>query len=95
MTKKSIPTLAGRDLDGLTTHFLKVFPALDEVGQRLALAVYRNLSQGDPVSPAMLAATTRLPEDEVASRLAGWPGVYYAAHEDWSRTLVCCDGAAA
>ena len=65
------------DLDALSAHFLRLFPSLDEKDQKVALALYRSLSQGHPVSAAALARAVRLPEDDVVKRLSGWPGVYY------------------
>jgi alkylmercury lyase len=72
------------DLDELTAHFLRLFPSLDEKDQNVALALYRSLSQGEPVSVPSLASAVRLPEDDVIKRLSGWPGVHY----DKSRRVI-------
>jgi len=77
MTDQTSAIAPRADLDVLTAHFLRVFPALDEKDQNVALALYRSLSQGHPVSAAALARAVRLPEDDVVKRLSGWPGVYY------------------
>ncbi len=66
-----------QDIEVLASHFLRALPALDENDRSLALALYRGLSQGHPVSAAALAGAVRLPEDDVVKRLSGWPGVYY------------------
>ena len=78
-------TVAPRaDLDTLIAHFLRVFPALDNIDQRVALALYRGLAQGRPVSVAALAGSVRLREEAVLERLGRWPGLYY----DKSRSII-------
>ena len=41
------------DIEALSEHLLRVFPALDPTGQRLSLALYRELARGAPVSPRL------------------------------------------
>jgi alkylmercury lyase len=65
------------ELHALVAHFLKVFSTLDDTSRRLALAIYRGLSEGNPVSAAELATIVQPPHDGVAATLSGWPGVYY------------------
>src|SRR5712691_4674681 len=77
MTDQTSAIAPRANLDELTAHFVRVFPTLDENDQKVALALYRSLSQGRPVSAAALASAVRLPEDDVVKRLSGWPGVYY------------------
>ncbi len=84
MTDQTSAIAPRADLEVLAAHFLSVFPALDEKDQNVALALYRSLSQGEPVSVAALAGAVRLPEDDVVKRLSGWPGVYY----DQSRHVI-------
>jgi alkylmercury lyase len=84
MTDLTSPVAPRADLDVLAAHLLRVFPALDEKDQNVALALYRRLSQGRPVSPAGLASAVRLPEEDVVERLSAWPGVYY----DESRNII-------
>ena len=52
---------------------------IDEQGRRLAIAVYDLLAQGDPVSPAEIAAHAGQPEAAVLATLKGWPGVFWDA----------------
>jgi hypothetical protein len=49
---------------------------IDEQGRRIAVALYDLLAQGDPVTPANLAARAGVDEAVVAERLDGWPGVF-------------------
>jgi alkylmercury lyase len=65
------------DIDALSEHLLRVFPVLDPTGQRLSLAVYRELARGAPVSPASLADPVEMPAEMVVRQLQSWPGVYY------------------
>src|SRR5258707_108120 len=81
-----------QDIEVLAAHFLRVFPALDEKHQKIALALYSSLSQGRPVSAAALASAVRLPEGDVVERLSDWPGVYYDKSRHvigfWGLTIV-------
>jgi alkylmercury lyase len=65
------------DVESVAAHLHKVFPALDATGQRLSLALYRELAQGAPVALPRLASLLGLPVDEVGRRLQAWPGVLY------------------
>jgi alkylmercury lyase len=69
--RPSIETIARRLLDST--------PPLDDTDQRLSIALYRELAHGVPVTPSALAAKARLAADEVAARIASWPGVHYDA----------------
>ncbi|HKB29164.1 MAG TPA: organomercurial lyase, partial [Candidatus Limnocylindrales bacterium] len=51
-------------------------PTLDEGEQRLALALYRLLLRGRPVSASELAATVDVAEHDAEAALARWPGVF-------------------
>jgi alkylmercury lyase len=84
MTEQSKILPYGADFETLTAHLLSVFPTLDETGQRLALTLYRELSQGNAVSTHALAGKLQLPEGDVIATLRGWPGVYY----DDSRSII-------
>ncbi len=48
--------------------------------RRAALALYRQLAQGEPVTPEALAMATGLPQDWVLSLLEQWPGVFRDGH---------------
>ncbi len=63
----------------LSGRLLNIFPALDADDQRLSLGLYRRLAEGVPVALPALATELALPRDDVARRLAAWPGVYYDA----------------
>lgn len=64
-------------IEALSEHLLRVFRALDPTGQRLSLALYRELARGAPVSPSSLANRVEMPTDVVTQQLRSWPGVYY------------------
>jgi len=53
---------------------------LDAAGQRLAVALYRTLAEGEPVAVAELAKRTGQPVGEVTATLDGWPNVFYDQH---------------
>jgi alkylmercury lyase len=65
------------DVEVLSEHLLRVFPALDPAGQRLSLALYRELARGAPVSPSSLSDRVEMPAETVVRQLRSWPGVYY------------------
>ncbi len=69
------------DIEVLSTHLLRVFPALDEAQRKLSLALYRELERGAPVSPSSLADRAGMPADKAVRQLRSWPGVYYDGEE--------------
>ncbi len=50
---------------------------INEQGRRIGVALYDLLAQGDPVTPAEIAAHAREPEAVVVATLKGWPGVFW------------------
>ncbi|HUJ86472.1 MAG TPA: organomercurial lyase [Burkholderiales bacterium] len=54
---------------------LAAFPELDELDQRLSIALYRELARGEPVAVQMLATRLDAGADEIARRLAQWPAL--------------------
>jgi alkylmercury lyase len=44
--------------------------------RRIAVSLYQLLAQGDPVTPAALAARSSVPEAVVLGTLESWPGVF-------------------
>jgi alkylmercury lyase-like protein len=57
---------------------LALFPPFSEVEERVALALYRLLANGGPVSIGELAHATGASPADTERMLAGWPGVYRA-----------------
>jgi alkylmercury lyase len=55
----------------------RLFPALDELDQRLSLAIYRKLARGAPVGLKDLFSEFGMDAAEGVRRMRGWPGVYY------------------
>src|SRR6266567_1452457 len=64
------------DTDAIALGIVKVFPALDRFEQRLSLELYRLLSEGQPVGPAVLAERLQASAEVVDRILDGWPGVF-------------------
>ena len=64
-----------RDITRLAAEFAAVHPDLDRSMLRLALALFRLLSEGKPVRPEDLAERLRLPATDVASDLERLPMV--------------------
>lgn len=50
---------------------------IDEQGRRIVIAVYDLLAQGNPVTPAEIAAHAGEPAELVVATLKGWPGVFW------------------
>ncbi|MGH8746967.1 MAG: hypothetical protein ACREUK_10820, partial [Burkholderiales bacterium] len=65
---------AAPSLHDIVQHMLNVLPHLDEHGQRLSLALYRELAHGAPVPLSLLARRLGTSVDELERRLADWPG---------------------
>lgn len=65
------------DIDRLAQYFIDAFPVMDITEQRLALKLYRLLSEGDAVSIENLSECAALPSSEVKTILNSWPGVSY------------------
>lgn len=65
------------DLDKLAEIFVAAFPGLDADGQRLAMTLYRLLSEGRAVSCARLAQALNTPTATVSRTLGRWPAVFY------------------
>jgi alkylmercury lyase len=65
------------NIPALAAEFTAALPDLDAREQRLALATFRLLGQGEPFRPEELAELTGRPVEEVSSRLEEW-----MAHRD-------------
>lgn len=64
------------ELPELAAELSAASPELGEQEQRLALALYRLLAEGDPVDPGRLAERVGLEEAAVPAIVDRWPGVY-------------------
>lgn len=71
---KPTPT-ANRDIPKLAAEVIAAEGKLDPSEQRLALATFRLLGEGKPVSPESLAERVGLPVEEISSYLDEWPQV--------------------
>jgi len=68
---------ASPDLDKLAEIFVAAFPGLDAGGQKLAMTLYRLLSEGRAVSRERLAQALDTPTAAVSQTLSQWPAVFY------------------
>jgi alkylmercury lyase len=57
--------------------FIEAFPGMDAGDQELALALYRLLAEGQPVSPTNLAGALNRPVEDLEHTLNQWPAVFY------------------
>ncbi len=71
------PTETETTVQDLASAIAAATIAIDEQGRRIGIAVYDLLAQGDPVSPAEIAAHARQPEAVVVATLKSWPGVFW------------------
>ena len=66
-----------RNLNQLAAKVAGAMPVLNPTEQRVAVAVYRLLAEGAPVSRSMVAERTDLSADRVGHMLEAWPGVFF------------------
>ena len=64
------------NLGELAASIVGLFPTLDLLEQRLSLALYRLLAEGQPVPRASLAERLGISIETVNRILDGWPGVF-------------------
>ncbi len=74
---KQMGSTAGTTAHEVAQRLQPLFPALDELDQRLSLAIYRNLARGAPVHLKDLFSEIGMDAAEGARRMQPWPGVYY------------------
>lgn len=71
------PTPTDVSLVDIAEAIEAAMPVLDKTDQQIATAVYRMMSQGEPVEPAAIArAAGDVSGDQVNERLNTWPGVF-------------------
>lgn len=66
-------------LDQIASAVITAFPKLSEPEQHAALALYRLLAKGRPVTAEELSAASGVPEPAVHDMLARWHGVQRSA----------------
>lgn len=76
----NVTSLTTSELTALSAALVRAMPALDAAELRLAVAAYRELATGAPVSLERLAIRTGLSAQEVSEILGRWPGVYRDSH---------------
>lgn len=68
------------DIPALAAEFAAASPELDPFQQRLMLAAFRLLGEGEPFGAEQLAERVDLPVEEVATHLDNWPMVQRDNH---------------
>ena len=63
--------------EALALELADAMPKLDEQKQRVAIALFRLLAEGEPVAVKRLVERTGLSLDETQALLESWPGVYF------------------
>src|SRR2546428_1932937 len=66
----------GASVEAMADAIVGAMPRLDATEQRIAIATYRFLAEGEPVSTAAIAMATNQSEGRVEKALNSWPGVY-------------------
>lgn len=61
----------------LTDFFVDAFPTMDAEQQRMALALYRLLATGNPVTVDQLHAASGVSRIKIEQTLQLWPGVFF------------------
>ena len=74
-------TAAAVFVDAIDTAIASATGQLGEDEQRLAVAVFRLLAAGDPVSIPAAAEAAALPASRVRSVLRSWPAVFWNDHD--------------
>jgi hypothetical protein len=64
------------NLEELASSIVGCFSTLDLLEQRLSLALYRLLAEGQPVPLTSLAERLEISVERVKRVLDGWPGVF-------------------
>jgi alkylmercury lyase len=72
-------TIPKLDLEELAASIVGYFPTLDLLEQRLSLALYRLLAEGQPVPRPSLTERLGISVETVNRILDGWPGVFFDA----------------
>jgi len=68
--------LGATSIEQLGDAIKAAMPTLDETDQRVATAIYRLMSLGEPVGLAAIADVAGITVDQVNSKLDSWPGVF-------------------
>jgi alkylmercury lyase len=66
-------------LDQIAHAVVSAFPNLSEQEQRVALALYRLLANGESVNAEQISGASDVPREAVAEMLPKWPGVQRSA----------------
>jgi alkylmercury lyase len=66
----------GVAVEELAEAISAAMPALDVTGQQIAVAIYRLMGDGEPVTLEAIARAADIPVDGVEDSLNSWPGVY-------------------
>ncbi|VAX31253.1 hypothetical protein MNBD_NITROSPIRAE01-436 [hydrothermal vent metagenome] len=69
-------------IENLARIAADLFPKLDATEKKIALRLYKGLSEGKAVSPGVLASELGLPNERVRRFLSDWPGVDFDAEKN-------------
>lgn len=79
--KRKIPS-DSINADQIAAVFTEAFPDMNEQRQQLAIALYKSLAKGKPVSFKDLAINVNRTEDDIRQALSDWPGVFFNDDKD-------------
>lgn len=65
------------NLDDLVESLCPVFPAMNQIEQKVSIQIYRLLCKGSPISRYMLAESLRMPIETVEYLLNRWWGIHF------------------
>jgi len=68
---------ASNHLEKLSEHFIHAFPVMTRLEQQTALALYRLLALGKPVSISALSKAVNQAEADIDIILHSWPGLFF------------------
>lgn len=68
---------ASNDLEKLSEYFIDAFPVMTRLEQQTALALYRLLALGKPVSISALSKVVNQTEADIDIILHSWPGLFF------------------
>ena len=63
-------------IDDIAAAIQAAMPELDATDQKIAVAIHRLMSSGEPVEPAAIAGASGAALERLEERLGAWPGVY-------------------
>ena len=75
-TRETTPGRLKTSVESVSEAIAGAMPILDETDRKIAVAIHRLMSLGNPVKPAAVGEAVGIGVDQIEARLASWPGVY-------------------